>query len=149
MKVVIAEPQDALIAWLCSRINYVPTPNMVCFGQYDTAIKQLVAVVGYDNWSAASVEMHVASDLCSRWMTRELLYKCFSYPFERGGVNTVLGKTGSDNEAAIRLNTHLGFKEVVRIPHAWKGGEDMVIFAMQHDECKWLKLADKQQVRAA
>ena len=137
--IVVTEPQNALAAWLCSRIKYVPTSNLIVFGQYSGARKELVGAVGFDNWSSSSVEMHCAGE--GRWITRELIYKSFTYPFVRGGVEVVIGRVGGDNAKALKLNRHLGFVEQCRIPNAWEDGHDMVIMAMQKADCKWLDLA--------
>ena len=137
MKIFLTEPQDAMQSWLCERIKYVPTPNLVCFGNYDEEKGKLVAVVGYDNWSTASVEMHVASE-GSNWMTKTLLANCFKYPFIHGGMKVLLGRVDEANSRAVRFNTAVGFKEVARIPNAWEGNRAMIIMAMQRNECRWI-----------
>ena len=139
MNIVLTDPQDALCSWLCERITYVPTPNMVVFGQYNVAKKRIIGAVGYDNWAINSVEMHCAGE--GRWVTRELIYKSFQYPFIRGGVKVVIARVGGDNAKALKFNTHMGFKEQCRIPNAWDGDTDLVILAMQKTDCKWLDLA--------
>jgi len=134
--IVVVEPQDALRAWLCDKIKYVPTPNMTCIGLYSLDDKELKWVVGYDGWSENSVEVHLAG---SGYLNREFLYKGFAYPFIHGGVKVLVGRVSSANKKALRLNKHLGYREMCRIPNAAEDG-DLVIMAMQREECRWLGL---------
>jgi hypothetical protein len=144
---IVSEPQEAISAWLLERLHYVPTRNFVSFGNYSSLERRLIGAVGFDNWSEASVEMLCAGD--SGWLTRELLFKAFHYPFILGGVNVVLARVGSDNDEAIRLNKHLGFVEQCRIPKAWDGGEDLILMAMTKEQCRWLSLENGRFVNAA
>lgn len=139
MMVFLTEPQDALRAWLIERIGYTPTPHMICMGNYNADTEKLAGVVGFDNWSGASVEMHVAGD-CPGWCNRELLFKVFAYPFLQGGLNVAIIRVSSGNAGSLKFVKKVGFKEQCRIPNAWDGGYDMVILAMQKDECRWLDI---------
>lgn len=147
-KVFVADPQDVLTHWLCRRLNYVPTKDMVCFGQYDADEERIIAVVGFDSWSETAVEMHVASD-SPNWMNRELLWKSFYYPFVTGGKSVVLARVAADNKEAMRLDLKLGFLEMCRIPNAAPGEVDLVVLAMQREGCRWLNLAPPAMREAA
>jgi hypothetical protein len=137
---VVFEPQDALKLWLCPKIRYVPTPNMTCVGLYSHEDKDLKWVVGYDQWSQNSAEMHVAGD---GFVSREFLYKVFAYPFSHAGIKVLLGRVSSNNEDALKLNKHLGFERVCTIPDAADDG-DLVIMAMRREDCRWLKLQGRK-----
>jgi RimJ/RimL family protein N-acetyltransferase len=110
---------------------------MTCLGSYDTEKKKLVGVVGFDNWSTASVEMHVAGE--GRWLSREMLVKSFLYPFMVGGVNVAIIRMDGGNTRAIKFVKKLGFVEACRIPRAWEEGRDMVIAAMHKENCRWIR----------
>tara|TARA_R110000772_G_scaffold51809_7_gene118899 strand:+ start:6641 stop:7075 length:435 start_codon:yes stop_codon:yes gene_type:complete len=143
---IITEPQDFMAHWLTERISYVPTPNLRCIGNYSTRLQELIGVVAFDNWSECSVEMHTAGN--GNWLTRELLYKSFSYPFDHGGVNTVICRIDSGNARSLKFCERIGYKEQCRIPNAWEGSRDMVIVAMQKHECRWLNLFSAQKEAA-
>jgi len=143
---VVTEPQETLIRHLCTAIKYVPTPNMVCLGQYSLTKDKIVGVVGFDHWGPTSVEMHVTGE--PGFVSKELLYKTFAYPFVIGDLDVVLGRIDSNNAKALRFNKHLGFKEMCRIPNAARSG-DLVVMAMQKSECRWLKIQGIPLMKAA
>mgnify|MGYP001819529277 CR=1 FL=1 len=140
---VVVEPQGRVSAWLLERIHYVPTAGFVAFGQYSESKRRLIGAVGFDNWSPASAEMHCAGD--PGWLTKELLFKAFYYPFVLGGVKVVIARVGSSNAEALRFDTRIGFVEQCRIPDAWDGGEDLVILALHKDNCKWLNMKNTEK----
>jgi RimJ/RimL family protein N-acetyltransferase len=95
-----------------------------------------VAVVGFDGWNGSACEMHIAGE-GSRWMSRELLFAAFDYPFNIGKCQIVLGRVPSGNTSAVRLNLHLGFK----IEHTIRGAHPdgaLHIMSMRREECRWL-----------
>lgn len=134
---VVTQPEELLANYLCTEVKLVPTPNLRCLGNWSLAENRLVGVVGYDNWGSTSVEMHVAGE--KGFVSKELLYKAFAYPFVIAGLNVVMGRVNSNNKKALRFNKHLGFKEMCRIPNAVRNG-DLVVMAMQKSECPWLRI---------
>lgn len=81
--------------------------------------------------------MHVAGT--GNWVSRELLWMAFHYPFEQLKMNYIFGPVAADNDRAIRFNTHLGFEELRRFPSGWAEGIDLVVFGMARKDCRWLK----------
>jgi RimJ/RimL family protein N-acetyltransferase len=127
--------QDILASWLCHRIGLTPTSAIQCIGRL-SADGNLMGVVGYDGYNGASVQMHVAGD--GNWISRQLLWAAFDYPFNTMKCNVVLGLIPSGNKTAIELNEHLGFQIDTVIPHAHPDGA-LVVMAMYRDGCRWLK----------
>lgn len=138
---IVTGPRDILISWLCSRIGYVPTPHMTCIASVEK--NEIKAVVGYDMFSGKSCQMHIAGT-GKLWMTRELLYAAFDYPFRQLDYSVVLGVTDSSNADAIHLNNRLGFTEFYRVQHGHPSG-DLVMFEMRKPDCKWLLGGKKWQ----
>lgn len=100
---------------------------------------QLVAGVVFDSYvDQARCCMHVAGEGRS-WLNREYLWLCFHYAFEQMGCKVVIGLVSADNANALRFDTHLGFEEVARIPNG-SGDCDLVILAMQREQCRWLSM---------
>jgi RimJ/RimL family protein N-acetyltransferase len=127
--------QDVLASWLCRRIGLAPTSALQCIGRLNAA-GNIMGVVGYDGYNGASVQMHVAGD--GNWMSRELLWVAFDYPFNVMNCNVVLGLIPSGNKQALALNEHLGFQIDTVLPHAHPDGA-LVVMAMYRDACRWLK----------
>jgi hypothetical protein len=136
---LVVQPRDVLVSWLCKRVGYVPTPHMTCIGLTDRAI--IRAVVGYDHFTGKACQMHVAG-IGTNWMTRDLLFAAFDYPFRELGLNAVLGFVDGSNKDAINLNLRLGFKEVHRVVDGHPDG-DLIIFEMKKADCKWLSLRSR------
>jgi RimJ/RimL family protein N-acetyltransferase len=130
------EWQETLGWWLCKRIGLVPTSMLTCIGLVRDG--QIIAVVGYDGFNGASCEMHVAAE-APNWLSRSFLKVVFDYPFNTCGLNMVVGKVPSGNREALRLDLHLGFKEVLVLDGAHPDGA-LHILVMRRDDCRWLKL---------
>lgn len=103
-----------------------------------TSDDRLMGGVIFKDYTRASIAMHVASFLPG-WVTRDMLWVCFNYPFEQLGVGLVTGVVPSSNSKALAFNRHLGFKEVAVISDVFPGA-DAVVMAMRRDECRWLAI---------
>lgn len=95
-------------------------------------------VVGYDGFVGHCCQMHVVN-LTGKSVPRKLVWAAFDYPFNQGGLKCLLGVVNSNNTKAMRFDKHLGFKEMSRLPGMHDDGGDLVFFAMQKSECKWIK----------
>lgn len=129
------DPQEEMKEFLVERTGIVPTPYLRCLGRRVDG--DLVAVVGFDNYTGTSMEMHVASK-GDYWMTKGLLRAAFDYPFNVCGCNVVIGVVPSSNTAALSLNEHLGFKTQTIIEGAHPDG-DLHIMVMKKADCRWLQ----------
>lgn len=95
-------------------------------------------VVGYTGFVGKTCQMHVVN-LVTRRTPRKLLWAAFDYPFNQLGLQTVLGIVNSKNEQAMKFDRHLGFKELLRLDGQHEDGGDLIVFAMDKDECRWIK----------
>ncbi len=98
----------------------------------------VAVAVGYDSFIGKTCCMHTViqrPDLLSRRMLRD----AFEFPFMRCGCEAVLALVDSTNEAALSLDTRLGFHEIARIPHAGPDA-DLVLLVMERAACRWLRL---------
>jgi hypothetical protein len=123
--------------WLVRMMNHPLPEETVCIGQELDG--NLVAVVGYCSFMPKACQMHIAAVGEVNWMSRDLLWAAFDYPFNKLGVKVILGQICGSNEDALRLNRHLGFKVVAEIPDAHMDG-DLVIMAMKKEDCRWLNI---------
>lgn len=137
-KSVVVGQKERVGAWVAERVGQNGAwSNYEALGLERDGC--LVAGVVLDSYvSGARCCMHVAAE-GRDWLNREFLWLCFHYAFEQLGCNVVIGLVRSDNEAALRFDTHLGFEEVARIPGG-SGDCDLVILAMQRKTCRWLTL---------
>jgi RimJ/RimL family protein N-acetyltransferase len=123
--------------WLVRMMNHPMPIDTVSIGQEIDG--NLVAVVGFNGFMPNACQMHIAAVGEVNWMSRDLLWAAFDYPFNKLGVSVILGQVCADNESALKLNRHLGFKVVAEIADAHMDG-DLVIMAMRREDCRFLDI---------
>lgn len=96
---------------------------------------EIRAVVVYCNFYGKSCNLHVTS-LGEHWATKDYLKAVFDYPFNKWNLKVIIGTVAGNNEKALKLDRHLGFREVATIADAHDEG-DLVIFEMRPHFCKW------------
>lgn len=98
---------------------------------------RILGVVVYDGITDFNCMLHVASDGSRRFLSREFLRAVFWVPFVQWRLARVTGLVRATNEAAIRMDLGLGFKQEGVIRRAF-GGEDGIILGMLYEECRFL-----------
>jgi len=133
---VVTDNQDHLRGWITGVLGMQFSPYATFIGQeIDGEIK---AVVAYDNIMDKSCLMHTAA-IFPNWISKDLLWACFDYPFNKLGLRVILASVASTNEEALKLDRHLGFKDKAYIEDAHADG-DLVILAMRREDCRWLDI---------
>lgn len=100
------------------------------------------AVVLFCGYNGHAIEMHVASDGSRRWLTRDYLRACFRYAFVQLGVRRVTGLVSAKNEAALKFDRALGFKDEGCIRQGADDGSDLLVLGMLRAECRFLGVDD-------
>lgn len=136
MRKVTTENQDYLRAWITRVLGIKFDTNTMCIGQEIDG--EIGAVVAYTNIQDKSCAMHTAA-IVPNWISKDLLWACFDYPFNKLGVKVILAAVSSNNEEALKLDRHLGFVDKAYIEDAHEDG-DLVILAMRRENCRWLDL---------
>ena len=133
---VVTDNQEHLRAWITGVLGMQFSPYATFIGQeIDGEVK---AVVAYDNVLEKSCLMHTAA-IVPNWISKDLLWACFDYPFNKLGLSVILASVASTNEEALKLDRHLGFKDKAYIEDAHID-EDLVILAMRREDCRWLDI---------
>lgn len=99
---------------------------------------KLLGGVTYENYSGKSVCMHVRS-FDPRWLTKDLLWVMFHYPYVQLSCNVVMGFVDAANTQAIEFEKRIGFKETARIADACPGS-DLLVMTMRREDCRWLDI---------
>jgi RimJ/RimL family protein N-acetyltransferase len=89
------------------------------------------------HYTTESISIHVAAWL-PNWLTRELLFVTFGYPFLQLPCNRVFSQIPASNTESLRFNLHLGFREVARIKGLYAGGDDCIVTCMEKNDCRFL-----------
>jgi hypothetical protein len=97
---------------------------------------EIVGACIADSWAPGSCMGHFAATTPMVW--RAGLHKeFFRWVFANRAI--LIGVTPADKVAAIRMNRHLGFRELTRIPDGFDEGVDYIVFQMRRDECRWIE----------
>lgn len=96
----------------------------------------LLGGVIFTDYTGFSIGMHVAS-VHPNWISRNLLYVTFDYPFNQLGVENIFGVNRISNTKAIAFCTKVGFNEVGRLD-GYYPNEPVVFYRMSRAECRWL-----------
>lgn len=95
----------------------------------------------YDGFTGGCIFMHQAG-FHPHWLSGNMIWVVFDYPFNQLKVNKVAGTINSSNKELLDFNTRLGFKEEGRIKGAYPNG-DLLVLTMERAECRWLKIKPK------
>jgi RimJ/RimL family protein N-acetyltransferase len=136
LRKVVTDNQDHLRGWITGVLGMQFSPYATFIGQeVDGEVK---AVVAFDNILDKSCEMHTAA-IVPNWISKDLLWACFDYPFNILKVKVILASVASTNKEALKLDRHLGFVDKAYIEDAHIDG-DLVILAMRREDCRWLDI---------
>lgn len=133
------------LPFLCKQLGYMPTVLAQCITCVDEA-KPIAGVV-YDNYNIKSISAHIwVGEGCVP--SRDWYAAIFDYPFNRLGVTKIIGQVISNNDAAMRLDSHFGFVEEARVTDYSEDGS-IILYTMTREQCRilnsraWAKVADK------
>jgi RimJ/RimL family protein N-acetyltransferase len=92
------------------------------------------------NWTGygGSVCIHVAG-FEPNWLSRNLLFVAFDYPFRQLGVKKIFAQMKATNMVAINFNRRLGFEPKYLIEGAYPG-DDMLVTELTPETCRYLSL---------
>ena len=121
--------------WLVDRVGCDITAGFKAIKVVDEA-GTIHGMVGYGSWTANAVMLHIALD--NPVALREILKWGFRYPFEQCGRGIALASVRAKNEKSMRLCRKVGFREVYRVKDGIEVGEDMVLFQMRREDCRYI-----------
>ena len=136
MRRVVTDNQEHLRGWITGVLGMQFSPYATFIGQEIDG--QVKAVVAFDNILDKSCMMHTAA-IVPNWISKDLLWACFDYPFNILKVKVILATVASTNKEALKLDRHLGFVDKAYIEDAHIDG-DLVILAMRVEDCRWLDI---------
>ncbi len=135
MREIVASTPEHLTL-LCKELEYIPAPNLK--GITLLVDGEPVIVIGYDCWTEGSCAMHQwIKD--PRYVQRDILREGFRYPFGIGNLQVVMAVVRSDNQKALRFDTHLGFVPLAVVPDAYGPGIHMHILTLKRNDCRWYR----------
>lgn len=127
---------QVLSGFLLKLANVQPSHDLHCIGWVSEG--KLVIVVGFSAFLGKTAQMHVAFAPGWHFAPRTLLGYVFSHAFNETKRELLIGVVNSLNVRAMRLNLHLGFTELLRLPGMHDDGGDLVVLGMKRSECRYL-----------
>lgn len=97
---------------------------------------ELLGGVIYQNFTRESIAMHTAG-FNDRWVTRDLIWVCFHYPFVQLGVKRIFGQVPETNTKALEFDLWFGFKILTKIDGVFPDG-GAIVLVLEREDCKWL-----------
>lgn len=137
MKQTIYGQDQRVIDWVGSRVDEDNFgPGSVGIGLEENG--ELIAGVVYNIFTGPSICTHIAAAPGKRWMTKDYLFRIHAYPFLQLKCNRITGLVRQDNVECQRFVEHLGFKYEGVMRRACSDGQNMFIFGMLREECRWI-----------
>ena len=127
--------------WLVERAGCDITPGFKAIKAVD-ATGRIHGMIGYGAWTENSCLMHIALDNPACF--RSLLAWAFRYLFEMTGRGVAFATVRARNERSMRLCKRIGMREAYRLKDAIAVGEDMVLFEMRREDCRWIPEAARK-----
>ena len=98
----------------------------------------IAAVVIMDSWAYNSVQVHLAID-DPMVLRHGLFEEAARHIHEVCDRDVIIGLVPADNAKAIKLNTHMGYREVYRVRDGYKKGVDYIIMELRREDNRWLR----------
>lgn len=116
--------------------NYNPAVDIVISNVNKSG--ELLGGVIYDGYTGSCIFIHQAG-FSKYWLSRDMLWVAFDYPFNQLGCSKVCGTIPSSNPQLLAINKKIGFIVEATIKGAYPGA-DMLVLSMERDQCRWLDL---------
>lgn len=127
---------NLVVDFVYGSLGALPQPGAIGFGTTDG--KRILGGVAFDSYRKdGSIALHVASST-PRWLTRGLLGAVFGYAFRSAGVRKVVSPVSSSNEHTQKFAESAGLTLEARISEAASDGDDLLIYSMHRDTCRFL-----------
>ena len=100
---------------------------------------EIKAIAVFDSFTVDACNVHLAID--SPFVLRHgFLNEIARHLFSECGRERIFGLVPSSNEKALKLDMHIGMKEVARVPNAVQTGVDYIVLSMEKVDCRWLNI---------
>jgi RimJ/RimL family protein N-acetyltransferase len=115
--------------------NYNPVKDIVISR---TREEKLLGGVIFEGYTGSAIFAHQAA-FDKHWLSRDMLWVLFDYPFNQLNCKKIIGTIPSCNLELLVFNRKLGFKLEYEIADAYPDGA-MSILSMTRADCRWLNL---------
>ena len=97
----------------------------------------ILAVAVFDSFTVDACNVHFA--IGSPFVIRHgFLAEIARHLFVTCGRDRIFGLVPANNQKALKLDKHIGMKQVAVIPDALAKGVDYIVMRMDKSDCRWL-----------
>lgn len=104
----------------------------------------IAAMCVFDSFSPFSCNVHLAIDDVAA-IRAGLFTQVALYAYVTRGCERMFGLVPSNNEKALKLDKHIGFTEVSRVPRALGKDVDYIVMCLEREDCRWLPAQFKEE----
>jgi len=128
-------PSDWL--WVRAQVPVIKAEDTAGVVAQDVETGNLVGAAIFDNWSRTSVQGHfmITSPMVLR---HGFLETAADFIFNQQDKRVMIAFIAGNNEKALKLNAHIGFEVIHRIPDGYEEGVDYVLMQLTKENCKYL-----------
>jgi len=135
---------QALTGFLKHYAGVEASTDLQCIGWVSDEEKKLAIVVGFNGFIGKLAQIHVAYAEGWHFTPRAMLREVFRYAFDVTKREMLIAVVNSKNERAMRMDLHLGFREIFRLPRMHDDDGDMVVLGMAKGECRYLDVKTEE-----
>jgi len=130
-------------AWLQLKAGVIACQDSQGIVAYDDT-GAIAAICAADSFTTDACQVHFAIDR-PIVIKYGFLHEIARHLFIACNRDRIFGLVPANNAKALKLDTHIGFREVARVPDGYAKGVDYIVLRMDRDTSPWLE----QQRRAA
>lgn len=96
----------------------------------------------YERYTGPGGSVHIHwTGRGGRWLTRDMIAMTFVYPFVQLQVKWLFGEVPAKDTYVRNLDERLGFEYFMTIPEFFPD-DDLIIYRMHRDKCRWICLEE-------
>ncbi len=105
--------------------------------------EEFIGGVLFSNYTGESIGIHSGA-VSPLWLSRDLLFVIFDYPFRQLCVKRIFGQVPEDNHRALSFNENIGFRKVARIEGVFPNNTACVVMRMDYEDCRFLNIKPRK-----
>ena len=144
-RIALNEPQYGPIIARLAQADYNP---QTCVNFARVVDDEFIGGVFYENYTGESIGIHSGS-VSPMWLSRDMLYVIFDYPFRQLCVKRIFGQVPEDNVRAIAFNENIGFSTVARVEGVFPNNVACLVMRMDYEDCRFLKIKPRKLMTGA
>ena len=138
MRQLVTSDRKRVANWVAEKIGCNPWPDdTAALGLEENGA--LVAGVVLDGYMAHGCGSLHCAGVGKHWLNRQFLLAVFDWCFNQLDLKVLLNRVSGANAASLRFTEHVGFSQLARFPKAWDGENDLVLFELRRENCRWIE----------